>query len=131
MAQWLAEEFDAAVTTLDRAANEAQRRFNTRYGDVARVFRQEADIIHFDGEIAAKRSMFIVDASFVSLFIDRCWCVGKPSYSYHLRATLSWETDANDLDLHAQVGGRQQVYYGAKYDSWSNVRLYEDLTQGM
>jgi hypothetical protein len=114
MAQWLANEHAAGVQTLEQAADDADRRFGSRYGNVERVFREEADLIHYDGELFHART--------------------KPLDSYQLRATLSWETDANDLDLHAEAAsasGSKQVYYAFKYDPSTGLRLYQDLTRGL
>ena len=64
-------------------------------------------------------------------FIDTIAGRTKPSESYQFRATLSWETDANDLDLHAQLYGNDHVFYSHARDRYSDLRLYQDLTAGL
>ena len=56
---------------------------------------------------------------------------GRPTSTNHLRLTLSWETDANDLDLHAQLQNGDHVFYSRPRDRNSDLRLYQDLTAGL
>jgi len=56
MAQWLGNQFNAAIATLEQAAKTS---FPARYGNVRRVFTEEADMIHYaahlhDGNLASK-----------------------------------------------------------------------------
>ena len=48
MAQWLGNQFNAAIATLEQAAKTS---FPARYGNVRRVFTEEADIIHYAADL--------------------------------------------------------------------------------
>jgi len=47
-----------------------------------------------------------------------------------LRVTLTWETDANDVDLHVVDPAGEECFYSHKTTK-SGLELYEDITQGL
>lgn len=73
------EQHDDAIATLRATRNNSTLLFNGRYFDVARVLDEEAALVERDQRAKQSEST-----------------VAGP---YSFRVTLSWETDANDVDL--------------------------------
>jgi hypothetical protein len=94
-----------------------------RFAGVGRVLREDLGLV-----AAAWLRAKPADSDEV---IGRLQAVGarledEPS----LRFVLSWETDANDVDLHVVDPDGEEVYYSHQ-DSRSGLELYEDVTQGL
>ena len=81
IAHWLNDDHVSAINTLTKAT---VVQFDRRYGPVRETFARESEIIVRDSNLKAGES------------------VEKEDYQF--RVTLSWETDANDIDLHVQQG---------------------------
>lgn len=104
LAHWLAGEHSEAIKVLDRAAKQT---WNERYGPVTTEYDLLAAEIDEDKRL-----------------LD-----GKKESSYRFRVTLDWESDANDVDLHAFQDGAHCFYSQQKAGSMQYV--LGDQTQGL
>ncbi len=97
--------------------------FHSRYGNLKRVLREEAQtILHAWAQARPD------DTARIKLWSGKLGV--EPAAPPPLRFTLAWETDANDVDLHVVDPSGEECFYGHKSNR-SGLNLYEDLTQGL
>lgn len=96
--------------------------FNSRYGDIARVFREEAALFLRAVEATDTQLGQSLRKQLPSVGVD----AGK---GISLRITMSWLTDANDVDLHVIDPRGAECYYSQRKTSL--LELYSDQTQGL
>lgn len=63
----MGEKHDDAIDTLDQARTVE---FHDRYGNVSRVFSEEADLIHFDAELKAGQCVHSLDDDDDVYYVD-------------------------------------------------------------
>ncbi len=114
-----ASKLDAAAQVLEKAL---KMKFNSRYGDLHKVFKQELSYIY--------RSMLQPDSAADGLEKRARQYGVDLKYSDALRVTLCWETDANDVDLHIVDPSGEECFYSHKKNA-SGLKLYSDQTQGL
>jgi len=119
LAAWRDGVFSAAAQAY-MAGIEAD--FHGRYGDVQRVLREEAAALQ--RSLTASQRQSTVPQEFIDS-IDSG--LGK---DIRLRITMSWLTDANDVDLHVIDPLGEECYYGHKTTD-AGLELYSDQTQGL
>ncbi|MEK6371989.1 MAG: VIT domain-containing protein [Acidobacteriota bacterium] len=117
---WSEGRFEEAARVLESAT---RQQFPQWYRDVQRVIREELGYVYRAwlanepsrrAEIERRARDFNVDLSRRDA----------------LRITLTWETDANDVDLHVVDPRGEECYYQHKSTA-SGLELYEDVTQGL
>lgn len=120
-AYWKSEDFLSAGKTYARALN---TEFHPRYGDVKRIIREEAALL--------LRS--IQDSSpkvFQDLTTNELKSVSpSEGESITLWISMSWLTDANDVDLHVIDPDGEECFYGHK-STKLGLSYYSDQTQGL
>ena len=117
---WLDGRPDEAARVLEDALRQT---FPVWYGDVHRVVREELAYVYRSwGAKSPDRRAEIEDRA-RDLGVDL-------SRRDDLRVTLTWETDANDVDLHVVDPAGEESFYGHKRTS-SGLELYQDVTQGL
>lgn len=120
-AYWKLEEFLAAGKTYARAL---KTEFHPRYGDVKRILREEAALL--------LRS--IQDSSpkiFQDLTTNELKSVSpSEGEDITLWISMSWLTDANDVDLHVIDPSGEECYYGHR-STQLGLSYYSDQTQGL
>ncbi len=109
------EAFDVLVAALDR-------RFDSRYQQAGRILRDDAEVVaaqwlRSDPDHAKEIARHVEDED-----ID----VARDAVTHFV---LSWETDANDVDLHIYDGDGQHAYYQQRALP-SGGQLYADVTNG-
>ncbi|MBE7463554.1 MAG: hypothetical protein HS116_08630 [Planctomycetes bacterium] len=117
---WLAGKHEAAAEVLEAALGKT---FDGRYGDAARVLREELAYV-YRAWIAADPAAFKTvpeRAKRNKVSLDK-WDA--------LRVTLAWETDANDVDLHVVDPKGEECFYSHTQTA-SGLSLYSDQTQGL
>jgi tetratricopeptide (TPR) repeat protein len=117
---WQSKRFAEAAAILEAALTKTYPQW---YGDVHRVISEELGYVYRAwGEsepgnrqdIAGRASRAEVDLG----RLDR------------LRITLTWETDANDVDLHVVDPAGEECFYSHP-STGSGLQLYGDITQGL
>ena len=116
---WLGGKFEQAAKELEAAGKLS---FNSRYGDVHRVLREELAYV--------VRAWQTADAPAAAAFIQRTGMDADIQRTDALRATMCWETDANDVDLHIIDPSGEECYYSHMHNK-SGLELYSDQTQGL
>jgi len=117
---WLNGNHDGAAKALEEALG---KNFDPRYGDVKRVLREELGYV--------LRAWQKKDAAQSDAINQRANKAGVRLDLYDaLRATLCWETDANDVDLHVVDPNGEECFYSHKNNA-SGLELYSDQTQGL
>lgn len=120
-AYWKSEDFLAAGKTYARALN---TEFHPRYGDVKRIIREETALL--------LRS--IQDSSpevFQDLTNNELKSVSpSEGESITLWISMSWLTDANDVDLHVIDPNGEECYY-SHTSTELGLSYYSDQTQGL
>jgi len=116
---WLAGKFEQAAKELDAAS---QLTFNARYGDARRVIREELAYV--------VRAWAAVDAPAAGKFAQTHLSDAEMQRTDVLRATLCWETDGNDVDLHVIDPTGEECFYNHARNA-SGLELYSDQTQGL
>ena len=123
MAAWEEEDYALAASTYARGLEAS---FHGRYGDVQRVLLEEAALFLRSLEASEKtKPLFQEFSGGVLKSVD-----SQRGADIGLRITLSWLTDANDVDLHVIDPEGGECYYGNKRTSWG-LQLYSDQTQGL
>lgn len=118
---WRDGRIEEAARVLESATR--QQFPSAWYGNVQRVVREELGYVY--------RGWLAKDPG-------RLGEIEQRARDYHvdltrkdaLRITLTWETDANDVDLHVVDPNGEECYYNHKYNK-SGLELYEDITQGL
>ena len=117
---WQQGRHEEAARILEQATKQT---FPNWYGDAQRVVREELGYVY------------------------RAWRVKEPSRSAEIaerareynvslerrdaiRASIAWETDANDVDLHVVDPRGEECYY-AHTKTAAGLELYQDITQGL
>jgi len=97
--------------------------YNSNFGDVKRVLREELAYVYrtWSNKIPSDASTVLTKANTNQIDIN---------YQDKLRVTLSWQTDANDVDLHIVDPYSEECYF-AKRTVASGLNLYYDVTQGL
>ena len=121
IAAWRQGDFAAAASAY---ASGLQTEFHQRYGDVQRVLREEAALF--------LRAIEATDKPLFDKLSKDVLSSVQPHDGSHigLRITLSWLTDANDVDLHVIDPNGEECYYGRRNTGWG-LELYSDQTQGL
>ena len=116
----LAKHYETAAAEYEAAL---MRDYNQRYGDTKRVLREEYAYLMRAWRKAepAKSDALVARAEKAGLDLLR---------TDALRATLCWETDANDVDLHIVDPNHEECFYSHKNNA-SGLELYSDQTQGL
>lgn len=117
---WLDGRPGEAAEILEAALRQA---FPNRYGNAHRVVREELAYVYrsWGGKSPERRAEIE----------DRARANGVDlSARDAIRVTLTWETDANDVDLHVVDPDGVECFYGNRRTS-SGLELYEDITQGL
>jgi tetratricopeptide (TPR) repeat protein len=117
---WREGRPEEAARVLESAT---RQQFPGWYGDAQRVVREELGYVY--------RAWLAKDPAKRGEIEDR-------AREHHvdlarrdaLRVTLSWETDANDVDLHVIDPKGEECYYGHRATA-TGLSLYEDITQGL
>lgn len=118
---WQSGRLDEAASVLESAA---RQKFPGWYGDARRVVTEELGYVYRAMLAKAStraRSEIEKKARELGVSLARCDA---------LRVTLSWETDANDVDLHVVDPNGEECFYGHRATA-SGLQLYEDITQGL
>ncbi|MBD0321330.1 MAG: hypothetical protein ICV87_13405, partial [Gemmatimonadetes bacterium] len=92
------------------------------YGDVAGVVRQELGYLYRSWMRAAPHRAAEIRRRAAKHGVDL-------ARTDRLRITMTWDTDANDVDLHVVDPTGAEVYY-SKMKAPSGIELMEDITQG-
>ena len=116
---WLSGKYDVAAKEL---ADAIKIDFNPRYGDVRRVLREELAYVI--------RAWATVDAPAAGTFAQKNGMETDLQRTDAFRASLCWETDANDVDLHVIDPNNEECYYSHMHNV-SGLELYSDQTQGL
>jgi tetratricopeptide (TPR) repeat protein len=117
---WLDGKFDKASEVYEDALKKS---FDDRYGDTKRVLLEEFGYL-LRAELANDPQSASVVAGIAKVHgVDL-----KRSDAF--RATLCWETDANDVDLHVVDPKGEECFYSHKTNA-SGLELYSDQTQGL
>lgn len=116
---WQLNRPEEAAVVLEEALKQS---FQGWYGNVIRVVKEELGYIYRAWAIAEPSRAAEIQARARSLDVDL-------SRTDDFRATLVWETDANDVDLHVVDPNGEECYYSHK-NNVSGLELYEDITQG-
>jgi len=119
LAQWMMGNFEAAVATYENALSLS---YHQRYGDAKRVLREECSYVCRAWMNAGGNAAAITERA-AKLQVDLKW-------NDAFRATLCWETDANDVDLHVIDPSNEECFYGHNKNV-SGLELYSDQTQGL
>lgn len=118
-ALWQAGRIEEAARVLEEAS---RRTFPDWYGNAQRVLREELAYVYRawlaknpakEGEIARRARENGADLTRTDAF----------------RATLVWETDANDVDLHVVDPRGEECFYSHKSTA-TGLELYQDITRG-
>ncbi|CAK0889531.1 unnamed protein product [Prorocentrum cordatum] len=122
MSSWHAGDYAAAA---DAYALGLGAEFHDRYGDVQRVLREEAAIFLRSLEASQQAAPFqsYAEGALKAVDVNEGRGIG-------LLITMSWLTDANDVDLHVVDPNGEECYYSNPSTSWG-LRLYSDQTQGL
>jgi len=123
MAYWQDQNFQKAAEVYSQAL---QVNFDARYGNVHRVLREEAMLLL--RQLRASDSGAFQKAKEVFSWAD--WLNVDEGADITLMITLSWLTDANDVDLHVIDPNKEECYYGNRLTAWG-LELYSDQTQGL
>jgi tetratricopeptide (TPR) repeat protein len=116
---WQAKRYEEAARVLEQALDIT---FPAYYGNVHRVLAEELAYV-YRSWIAASPAQRATIEERSSHF---------PAYVYRpdaLRITMSWDTDANDVDLRVVDPNDEELFYSHPATA-SGLRLYEDITQG-
>jgi Flp pilus assembly protein TadD len=117
---WLDGRPDEAAAVLESALRQS---FPGWYGNVHRVVREELAYVY--------RSWGAKTPGDRATIEDHAQANGvNLSTRDAIRVTLTWETDANDVDLHVVDPEGLECFYGNRRTS-SGMELYEDITQGL
>lgn len=120
---WLKGNYEAAAKVLEDAL---AQKFHERYGDAKRVMREELGYI-----LRAWGATNILDGELGTVVIGMAQRNGVDlRRTDALRATLCWETDANDVDLHVVDPNGEECFYSHAKNA-SGLELYSDQTQGL
>mmetsp|Transcript_66902 Transcript_66902/g.156832 ORF Transcript_66902/g.156832 Transcript_66902/m.156832 type:complete len:1018 (+) Transcript_66902:80-3133(+) len=123
MAAWKEEDYALAAETYARGLATS---FHGRYGDVQRVLEEEAALFLRALYASAKtKPLFQEFSTGVLKTLDT-----QKGASIGLRITLSWLTDANDVDLHVIDPDGNECYYANRNTPWG-LELYSDQTAGL
>eukprot|EP00929_Paragymnodinium_shiwhaense_P111132 TRINITY_DN7875_c0_g1_i10.p1 TRINITY_DN7875_c0_g1~~TRINITY_DN7875_c0_g1_i10.p1 ORF type:complete len:499 (-),score=57.31 TRINITY_DN7875_c0_g1_i10:464-1960(-) len=121
LAAWKDGDYGTAASAYAAGLNTG---FHSRYGDVKKVLRQEAATFI--------RTLGTTKSSLADEFlrgplkgIDKTY--GKDAV---FRVTLSWLTDANDVDLHVIGPDGEECFYGNK-ETGDGLSLYSDQVAGL
>lgn len=117
LASWQDGDTSAAVQAFQQAL---KVNFNGRYGDVQRVLNEEASMMC--KSMVQQQSMAQEDLKSCSS--------RELATDVSLHISLSWLTDANDVDLHVVDPNGEECYYGHKSTA-AGLELYSDQTQGL
>lgn len=116
---WQQNRLPEAAAVLEQAT---QQSFQGWYGNVQRVVREELGYIY--------RAWMDADPSMADSLRKKANAMNIDlNRRDDFRATLVWETDANDVDLHVVDPNGEECYYSHKQNV-SGIELYEDITQG-
>jgi tetratricopeptide (TPR) repeat protein len=116
---WLADKHDLAAKELSDAI---KLDFDPRYGDVRRVLHEELGYL--------LRAWAQKDKDAALNFAQIHGVEQDMRRSDAFRATMCWETDANDVDLHVVDPNGEDCYYSNMHNA-SGLELYSDQTQGL
>ncbi|GMV79796.1 MAG: hypothetical protein AMXMBFR7_09800 [Planctomycetota bacterium] len=117
---WLAGKHEAAAEILETALGKT---FDGRYGDAARVLREELAYVY--------RAWIAADPAAFKTVPERAKRNKVSLQKWDaLRVTLAWETDANDVDLHVVDPKGEECFYSHTQTA-SGLSLYSDQTQGL
>eukprot|EP00931_Biecheleriopsis_adriatica_P121248 TRINITY_DN96334_c0_g1_i1.p1 TRINITY_DN96334_c0_g1~~TRINITY_DN96334_c0_g1_i1.p1 ORF type:complete len:1047 (-),score=178.29 TRINITY_DN96334_c0_g1_i1:21-3161(-) len=122
MAAWREGDYKAAA---DAYAAGIETDFHGRYGDVRRVLREEAALFLRSLQ-AAKQTALVQEFSkrqLRAVNLDEGKDLG-------ILITLSWLTDANDVDLHVLDPAGGECFFSKRSTAWG-LQLYSDQTQGL
>jgi tetratricopeptide (TPR) repeat protein len=117
---WLNGKHDGAAKALEEALN---KNFDQRYGDAKRVLREELGYI-----LRAWQKKDPAQADAINARANKAGV--RMDIHDALRATLCWETDANDVDLHVVDPNGEECFYSHARNA-SGLELYSDQTQGL
>lgn len=92
------------------------------YGDVAEVVRQELGYVYRSWMRAAPARAAEIRRRAAEHEVDL-------ARTDRLRITMTWDTDANDVDLHVADPAGAHVYY-SEPSAPSGIHLLEDITEG-
>lgn len=116
---WQQGRLSEAAAVLEQAT---QQNFEGWYGNVQRVVREELGYVY--------RAWIAQDKGMENTLKQKAQSLGIDlNRRDDFRATLVWETDANDVDLHVVDPNGEECYYSHKANV-SGLELYEDITQG-
>ena len=119
MSFWLRKDYEKAASTLEDAL---KKPFNPRYGDVKRVMSEELGYIFRAWMNSGGAAETLTErAKHDNVDLKR---------NDTFRATLCWETDASDVDLHVVDPNGEECFYSHKMNA-SGLELYSDQTQGL
>lgn len=123
LAAWQDGDLEAAAQAYARGVGQ---HFHPRYGDVRRVISEEAAL--FIRGIRATHGIAVARNLQHGALRGIDSTLGA---SISLRITLSWLTDANDVDLHVVDPLGEECYYQNKGPTRGGLKLYSDQTQGL
>jgi len=126
LAHTAAGAYAAAADVLHDALG---HKFNPRYGDVRLVLREEVAYVLREWRRAAPTDA-VAEAKRAALE-QRDNAPLSLIEAQRARITLSWATDANDVDLHVVDPFGNECYYGNPRVRASDLHLYSDQTQGL
>jgi tetratricopeptide (TPR) repeat protein len=117
---WLDGRLEESARVLEGAT---RQQFPAWYGDAQRVVREELGYVYraWIRKEPARRREIEQRAADYRISLDR---------TDALRVSLSWETDANDVDLHVVEPSGEECYYRHSLTK-SGLELYQDITQGL
>jgi len=117
---WQQGRHEEAARVLEQATKQT---FPDWYGDAQRVVREELGYVY--------RAWRLKDPSRGAEIAERA-----REYNVSLerrdaiRASIAWETDANDVDLHVVDPRGEECYY-SHMKTAAGLELYQDITQGL
>eukprot|EP00929_Paragymnodinium_shiwhaense_P093687 TRINITY_DN53905_c0_g2_i4.p1 TRINITY_DN53905_c0_g2~~TRINITY_DN53905_c0_g2_i4.p1 ORF type:complete len:1041 (+),score=216.71 TRINITY_DN53905_c0_g2_i4:65-3187(+) len=122
LAAWKDGDYGTAASAY---ADGLKTTFESRYGDVRKVLRQEAAAFLRTLEVSKPGLASELANGALKGLVDKSY--GKSAL---FRVTLSWLTDANDVDLHIMDPDGKECYYGNK-ETAAGLILDSDQTAGL
>src|SRR5262249_32441181 len=118
LSYWLDGKFDKASEVYEDAL---KKDFDSRYGDTKPVLREE-----FGYLLRAETAANPLDSETATVAIGIAKTHGVDlKRGDAFRATLCWETNANDVDLHVVDPHGEECFYSHKQNA-SGLELYSD-----
>jgi Vault protein inter-alpha-trypsin domain/Carboxypeptidase regulatory-like domain len=116
---WQAKRYEEAARVLEQAL---EKSFPAYYGDVHRILREELAYVYRSWIAANPPGRAAIEERAAHFSVN----LGATDA---LRITMSWDTDANDVDLRVVDPDGEELFYSHPLTA-SGLTLYQDITQG-